>query len=48
MITSLPAGVKFDEWASTDFEPEATFLEKLEGIDGITGIETQTYTIMPM
>jgi hypothetical protein len=47
VITSLPAA-KFGDWEGKKFEPEETFLKKLEGIDGISTIETQTYTIMPM
>lgn len=38
----------FGDWEANDFAPEETFLKKLESIDGITTIETQTYTIMPM
>jgi hypothetical protein len=48
VITSLPAGEKFDAWAANDFAPETSFLDKLSKIDGISTIETQTYTIMPM
>lgn len=47
VITSLPAD-DFGDWEANDFAPEETFLKKLESIDGITTIETQTYTIMPM
>ena len=48
VITSLPAGDKFAAWEASGFAPEETFLKKLESIDGISVIETQTYTIMPM
>merc|ERR1719336_3438595 len=47
VITSLPAD-KFGAWEEAKFAPEADFLEKLGAIEGITDIETQTYTIMPM
>ena len=47
VITSLPAD-KFGDWEKAGFAPEATFLEKLKAIDGITQVETQTYTIMPV
>jgi hypothetical protein len=47
VITSLSAD-KFGDWEKTGFAPEATFLEKLKAIDGITFVETQTYTIMPV
>lgn len=30
------------------FSPEADFLKKVEAIDGISFVETQTYTLMPM
>jgi len=45
--TSLSAD-KFGDWEEKKFAPEADFLKKLEGIDGISMIETQTFTIMPM
>mmetsp|Transcript_9476 Transcript_9476/g.13947 ORF Transcript_9476/g.13947 Transcript_9476/m.13947 type:complete len:138 (+) Transcript_9476:119-532(+) len=47
IVTSLPAD-KFGEWEKASFAPEAEFLEKIKAIDGITEVETQTYTIMPM
>ena len=47
IITSLPAD-DFGDWEGKKFAPEETFLKKLESIDGISAIETQTYTIMPM
>mmetsp|Transcript_11579 Transcript_11579/g.16312 ORF Transcript_11579/g.16312 Transcript_11579/m.16312 type:complete len:138 (+) Transcript_11579:35-448(+) len=48
VVTSLPAGEKFDAWSEANFAPEAEFLEKLRAIDGISEVETQTYTLMPM
>ena len=47
VITSLSADL-FGAWEEAKFEPEASFLEKLQAISGISQVETQTYTIMPM
>uniref|UniRef100_A0A7S2HG08 Uncharacterized protein n=1 Tax=Helicotheca tamesis TaxID=374047 RepID=A0A7S2HG08_9STRA len=47
VITSLPAD-KFGDWEKDAFAPETDFLDKIKAIDGITDVETQTYTIMPM
>ena len=47
VITSLGAD-KFGAWEESKFKPEDDFLEKLKAIDGISQVETQTYTIMPM
>ena len=47
VITSLPAD-KFGEWEKAGFAPEKEFLDKLKAIDGLTTVETQTYTLMPM
>ena len=47
IITSLDAA-KWGDFESGGHGPEAEFLEKLKAIDGITEVETQTYTIMPM
>lgn len=47
VITSLSAET-FPAWEEKAFAPEADFLEKLKKIDGITEVETQTYTLMPM
>jgi predicted TPR repeat methyltransferase len=44
VITSLSAD-KFGAWEQQGFAPEKEFLEMLEAIDGITVIETQTYTV---
>ena len=48
VITSMPAGPKWEAWEANKFAPEEAFLKKLEGIDGVSTIETQTYTLMPM
>eukprot|EP00549_Striatella_unipunctata_P003729 CAMPEP_0118705570 /NCGR_PEP_ID=MMETSP0800-20121206/19939_1 /TAXON_ID=210618 ORGANISM="Striatella unipunctata, Strain CCMP2910" /NCGR_SAMPLE_ID=MMETSP0800 /ASSEMBLY_ACC=CAM_ASM_000638 /LENGTH=112 /DNA_ID=CAMNT_0006607735 /DNA_START=104 /DNA_END=442 /DNA_ORIENTATION=+ len=47
IITSLPAD-KFGAWEGDQFAPEEEFLTTLKAIDGITEVETQTYTLMPM
>jgi hypothetical protein len=47
VVTSLPID-KFKEWEGTEFAPESDFLTKLKAIEGVTEVETQTYTLMPM
>jgi hypothetical protein len=47
VITSLPAE-KYGAWEEKGFAPESDFLSKLEGISGISQVETQTYTKMPV
>jgi hypothetical protein len=47
VITSLSADM-FGAWSEKNFAPEETFLAKLKAIDGISTVETQTYTLMPM
>jgi hypothetical protein len=47
VIISLPAP-KFGEWEKAMFAPEEDFLAKLKAIDGISLVETQTYTLMSM
>ena len=47
VITSVTAA-KFGAWEAKEFAPEVDFLEKLKQVDGITTVETQTYTLMPM
>jgi hypothetical protein len=39
---------KFGEWEATEFAPEESFLEKIGKIDGVSVVETQTYTLMPI
>ena len=36
---------KFGEWEPKAFEPEAQFVEAMKAIEGVTGVETQTYTL---
>jgi hypothetical protein len=38
----------YDAWAATGHAPEETFLAALNSIDGITQVETQTFTVMPL
>ena len=47
VVTSLPVE-KFKAWEGTEFAPESDFLTKLKAIEGVTQVETQTYTLMPM
>ena len=47
VATSLEAD-KFGAWEEAKFAPEETFLEKLKAIDGISVVETQTFTLMPV
>eukprot|EP00965_Chrysotila_dentata_P162602 5369072-Pleurochrysis_carterae.AAC.2 len=46
VITALDAD-KFGEWEEKEFAPESDFLEKVKAIDGISMVETQTFTLMP-
>ena len=41
-------GDKFGEWEESSFAPEEGFLEKIKQIDGVSTVETQTYTLMPV
>lgn len=47
VVVSLTAST-FGDWEGAKFAPEETFLEKLKSISGISEVETQTYTLMPM
>ncbi|GBG28760.1 Hypothetical Protein FCC1311_049812 [Hondaea fermentalgiana] len=47
LIVRVEAGA-FKEWAETSFGPEETFLSKAKEIEGVSQIETQTYTLMPV
>jgi len=44
VITKLPAEA-FAKWETASFEPEADFIEKVKGIEGVTAVETQTFTL---
>jgi len=45
VIISLPES-KFGDWGEAKYAPEESFLEKIKKIDGVTVVETQTYTLM--
>lgn len=47
IITSLDAS-KFGDWEGAEFAPEKAFLDKIKAIDGVSQVETQTFTLMPM
>eukprot|EP00532_Pseudo-nitzschia_australis_P005677 CAMPEP_0168164050 /NCGR_PEP_ID=MMETSP0139_2-20121125/719_1 /TAXON_ID=44445 /ORGANISM="Pseudo-nitzschia australis, Strain 10249 10 AB" /LENGTH=115 /DNA_ID=CAMNT_0008081019 /DNA_START=223 /DNA_END=570 /DNA_ORIENTATION=+ len=47
VVVALEDG-NFGEWQESGFAPEETFLEKIKKIDGISVVETQTYTLMPV
>ena len=47
IIIALSAAT-FGEWGEKNFEPEEDFLAKLKAIDGISVVETQTFTLMTM
>ena len=39
---------KYGDWEKAKHAPEEAFLEKIKKIDGVTAVETQTYTLMPV
>jgi hypothetical protein len=47
VITSVDAE-KFGDWEAAGFAPEGKFLTAVSELEGITTVETQTFTIMPM
>lgn len=47
VAVSLPAD-KFGEWEAKAFAPEAEFIASLGKIDGVSAVETQTFTYMIM
>ena len=47
VVISLPES-KFGDWEKASFAPEESFLEKIKKIDGVSVVETQTYTLMPV
>ena len=47
VITALDAE-KFGAWEGAAFAPEAEFLEEAAKIEGISTVETQTYTFMSL
>lgn len=47
VIVALSAD-KYADWEKTGHAPEAEFINSLKAIDGVTQLETQTYTIEPV
>jgi len=47
VIVALEAD-KFGDWEGKEFAPEKDFLAKLGAIEGISQVETQTYTLMSL
>lgn len=47
VITQLDAE-SFGKWEGEKFAPEDDFLGKLKAIEGVTSVETQTYTLMSL
>jgi len=47
VIVSLSAD-KFADWEVKKFQPEEQFLNSVKAIPGVSLVETQTYTIMPI
>lgn len=44
IITKLPVD-KFHAWEKTNFAPEEQFLAAIKNIDGVSAVESQTYTL---
>lgn len=47
VVTQLDAE-NFGKWESGGFAPEEDFLGKVKAIEGVSSVETQTYTLMTM
>ena len=47
VVVALPEP-KYGAWESAGHAPEAAFLKKIKGIAGVSVVETQTYTLMPV
>lgn len=47
VIVALDAA-EFGNWEGKNFSPEENFLSAVKAIDGVSQVETQTYTIMPV
>ena len=45
VITSVHSK-QFQDWENAKFAPEAELIEKLKAIDGVSDVETQTFTLM--
>ena len=47
VVIALPEP-KYGAWEAAGHAPEEAFLEKIKKIDGVSLVETQTYTYMPV
>ena len=47
LVIALDAA-DFGAWEEKSFAPEENFLNAVKAIDGVSAVETQTYTIMPV
>jgi hypothetical protein len=47
VVVALPAD-KFGAWEQKQFFPEEKFLTAVKAIPGVSVVETQTYTLMPV
>ena len=47
VVIALPEP-KYGDWEKAGHSPEESFLEQIKKIDGVTVVETQTYTLMPV
>ena len=44
IITTLPSDT-FGAWEADNFAPEGKILEAMKAVDGVSSVETQTFTI---
>jgi len=47
VVVALPEP-SYGAWEKAGHAPEESFLEKIKKIDGVSVVETQTYTLMPV
>ncbi|NJA61023.1 hypothetical protein HC023_34670 [Streptomyces sp. NEAU-H3] len=47
VVVSVSAD-KYGDWEGAEFAPEAKFLAAVKDIPGVSTVETQTYTLMPV
>ena len=47
IVTALDAA-SFGAWEAASFAPEAEIIKALEAVKGVSKIETQTHTLMPV
>lgn len=48
MPPSLEQEAEFGAWSDKKFAPEEEFLARIKAIPGVSTVETQTYTLMPL